>query len=162
MSTPSPEMRIGDQEREAAVTALGEHYAAGRLTKDEYDDRASAAYSARTSSALRPLFGDLPGPHPYAAATRESSGRPRPNGPGSWAGGTGWGPRPPSGATGPGTPRTGFRLPLLPLLFVLLGLAILLEAPWLVFIGLGALFFARAHRRGSSWAGCGSKAHGNR
>ena len=38
-SRPGPELRIGDAEREAAVTALGEHYAAGRLTKDEYDER---------------------------------------------------------------------------------------------------------------------------
>ena len=37
-----PELRIGDAEREAAVTALGEHYAAGRLTKEEYDERADA------------------------------------------------------------------------------------------------------------------------
>jgi hypothetical protein len=57
----NPEMRIGDAEREAAVTALGEHYAAGRLTKEEYDERAAKAYTARTSSDLRPLFFDLPG-----------------------------------------------------------------------------------------------------
>ena len=37
-----PELRIGDDDREAAVTALGEHYAAGRLTKEEYDERADA------------------------------------------------------------------------------------------------------------------------
>lgn len=146
MTPPSPEMRIGDQEREAAVTALGEHYAAGRLTKDEYDERASSAYSARTASALRPLFVDLPAPHPFAAAPREASSR----------------PRPPFGASAPAATRTGFRLPLLPMLFVLVGLAILLGAPWLVFIGLGALFFARAHRRGSGWAGCGTRTHGHR
>ena len=46
-----PELRIGDAEREAAVTALGEHYAAGRLTKEEYDERAERAWAARTASA---------------------------------------------------------------------------------------------------------------
>jgi hypothetical protein len=55
------ELRIGDAEREAAVQALGEHFAAGRLTKDEYDERADLAWSARTASALAPLFADLPG-----------------------------------------------------------------------------------------------------
>jgi hypothetical protein len=59
---PRPELRIGDAEREAAVTALGEHYAAGRLTKEEYDERAGIAWTAKTNSALWPLFADLPRP----------------------------------------------------------------------------------------------------
>ncbi len=59
---PQPEIRIGDAEREAAVTALGEHYAAGRLTKEEYDERAGIAWTAKTNSALWPLFADLPRP----------------------------------------------------------------------------------------------------
>jgi hypothetical protein len=57
-----PELRIGDSEREAAVAALGDHYAAGRLTKEEYDERAARAWEARTRSALWPLFSDLPRP----------------------------------------------------------------------------------------------------
>lgn len=57
---PTPEPRIGDAERDAAVRALGEHYAAGRLTKEEYDERADTALRARTNSDLRPLFVDLP------------------------------------------------------------------------------------------------------
>ena len=54
------QVRIGDAERESAVTALGEHYAAGRLTKEEYDERTDVAWSARTSGDLAPLFTDLP------------------------------------------------------------------------------------------------------
>ena len=54
------QLRIGDMEREAAVTALGEHYATGRLSKEEYDERATVAYEARTLAALQPLFADLP------------------------------------------------------------------------------------------------------
>lgn len=54
------ELRIGDRERDAAVTALGEHYVAGRLTKDEYDERSAVAWGARTNSDLAPLFVDLP------------------------------------------------------------------------------------------------------
>jgi hypothetical protein len=58
---PAPaQVRIGDAERESAVTALGEHYAAGRITKEEFDERSSTAWSARTSGDLVPLFGDLP------------------------------------------------------------------------------------------------------
>ena len=76
------ELRIGDQEREGAVTALGEHYAAGRLTKEEYDERAAVAYTAKTESSLRPLFTDLPGPHPFAVASSSAGARARPTGPG--------------------------------------------------------------------------------
>jgi hypothetical protein len=54
------QVRIGDAERESAVTALGEHYAAGRITKEEFDERSSVAWSARTSGDLVPLFTDLP------------------------------------------------------------------------------------------------------
>lgn len=53
-------VRVGDTERESAVTALGEHYAAGRLTKEEFDERAEVAWTARTSGDLTPLFADLP------------------------------------------------------------------------------------------------------
>lgn len=59
-----PELRIGDLERDAAVTALGEHYAAGRLTKEEYDERADVAWRARTRSDLAPVFADLPALRP--------------------------------------------------------------------------------------------------
>jgi hypothetical protein len=58
-----PEMRIGDQERDAAVAALSEHYATGRITKDEYDERSELAWKARTNSDLAPLFLDLPPLH---------------------------------------------------------------------------------------------------
>lgn len=63
-----PELRIGDLERDAAVTALGEHYAAGRLTKEEYDERADVAWRARTRSDLAPIFADLPALSPEPAA----------------------------------------------------------------------------------------------
>lgn len=54
------EIRIGDAEREQAVSALGEHYLAGRITQEEYDERAAAAWTAKTVSQLQPLFWDLP------------------------------------------------------------------------------------------------------
>ena len=60
----SAELRIGDAERDASVAALGEHFAAGRLTKEEYDERAGVAWTARTVGDLAALFDDLPAPHP--------------------------------------------------------------------------------------------------
>jgi Domain of unknown function (DUF1707)/TM2 domain len=61
MSTPGPRpIRIGNAEREAAVRALGDHYAQGRLDQEEYEERTTAAYAARTSDDLVPLFDDLP------------------------------------------------------------------------------------------------------
>jgi len=74
------QLRIGDMEREAAVTALGEHYATGRLSKEEYDERATVAYQARTLASLQPLFADLPlpdGPLQQAAPSVRSGPGPR-------------------------------------------------------------------------------------
>ena len=56
------QLRLSDAEREAAVARLGEHYAAGRLDKDEYDERSDAIWSARTRGVLRPVFADLEAP----------------------------------------------------------------------------------------------------
>lgn len=53
-------IRIGDVERESAVALLSEHYALGRLSKDEFDERTDAVWSARTRGDLSPLFTDLP------------------------------------------------------------------------------------------------------
>ena len=42
------------------MRALGEHFAEGRLDQQEYEERVSAAYAARTAEDLAPLFRDLP------------------------------------------------------------------------------------------------------
>lgn len=63
------ELRLSSADREAAVVALGEHYAEGRLDKDEYDERSDAAWAAKTPSDLQPLFTDLPGGSPVAVPT---------------------------------------------------------------------------------------------
>jgi hypothetical protein len=62
---PADLLRVGDAERQQAVSALGEHYAAGRLDQDEYDTRIQAAYAAKTRVDLQGLFGDLPEPVPF-------------------------------------------------------------------------------------------------
>jgi len=60
----SDELRIGTQEREDAARALGEHFADGRIPVDEYEERVGQVFEARTRADLRPLFADLPAPHP--------------------------------------------------------------------------------------------------
>ena len=58
------DLRIGDTERESAMTALGEHMSAGRLTIDEYGERSAQITTAKTRTELLGLFEDLPQPHP--------------------------------------------------------------------------------------------------
>ena len=53
-------LRISDADREAAVDLLSEQYAVGRLTRDEFDERSDAVWSARTQGDLAPVFADLP------------------------------------------------------------------------------------------------------
>jgi Domain of unknown function (DUF1707) len=57
-------LRIGDAERDAVAADLGEHYAAGRLTLDELNERLDAAFAARTLGQLTRVMADLPGPWP--------------------------------------------------------------------------------------------------
>ena len=129
MSTNGPEVRIGDAEREAAVAALGEHYAVGRLTKDEYDERAAVAWSARTVSAIRPLFVDLPDPHqsapPGVTLTR---------------------PVPPAGTafarTASVPARHGRRFPLLPVFLIVLAAVMVLGVDFPALLLVGGLWWA--------------------
>lgn len=55
------QVRIGDAERDSAAEALSEHYASGRITKPEYDERLEAIWAAKFDADLRPVFADLPG-----------------------------------------------------------------------------------------------------
>jgi hypothetical protein len=57
------EWRVGDAEREAVTEQLREHYAAGRLTIDEFRARLDAAYSATTAAGLSRVTTDLPARH---------------------------------------------------------------------------------------------------
>jgi Domain of unknown function (DUF1707) len=58
------EVRIGNDDREQAVAALRQHYSAGRLNAQEYEDRSVSVGQARTWQDLDPVFGDLPEPRP--------------------------------------------------------------------------------------------------
>lgn len=63
-SGDQPPLRIGTAERMAAMKALDEHLAAGRLGVEEYADRSAVAADATVATELAALFTDLPAPHP--------------------------------------------------------------------------------------------------
>lgn len=68
-------LRIGDDERNAAAAALGEHLTAGRIDLDEYGQRSARAFAAHTELDLGKLFLDLPAPHPMATVSATNSPR---------------------------------------------------------------------------------------
>ena len=114
-----PRARIGDAERDRATSALSQHYADGRLDHEEYDERLDAIWSAKTSADLAVVFHDLP---------RQPATPP---------------PAPPPAVRGQGR-----RLPWLPILFLLIGLSIILDAPvWLLIFP--TMWFASWFRRRS-------------
>lgn len=118
-------LRIGDSEREAAANALGEHYATGRLSKEEYDERAAVVWDARTLAALQPVFADLPLPHgPLQPTSPPRAAGPLPNGRGR-----------------------GFSFPWFPVLAGLVLLAVVTGHPWVLFVGIGVLLYAKSKRR---------------
>jgi hypothetical protein len=63
-------IRTSDADRERVTARLREHYAEGRLTRDELDERIAAALNARTFGDLRRVLADLPEPSPIAQAAR--------------------------------------------------------------------------------------------
>jgi Domain of unknown function (DUF1707) len=67
--TDERSIRASDQDRESASELLSEAYAVGRLNREELDERAAAAYSAKTWGELRDLTADLP-PLALLPATR--------------------------------------------------------------------------------------------
>jgi DNA-binding PadR family transcriptional regulator len=58
--TPGADRRIGDADREATAAALGEHFAQGRLTLEEFTARVDAALTATMQSDIAETTRDLP------------------------------------------------------------------------------------------------------
>lgn len=54
------DLRVSDAERDQAAGQLREHFASGRITEEELNERIQAAYGARTQQELSSLLGDLP------------------------------------------------------------------------------------------------------
>jgi hypothetical protein len=53
-------LRLSNSDRDAAVAALAQAQAEGRITADEFGERSAAAQRAVTRGDLAPLFADLP------------------------------------------------------------------------------------------------------
>ena len=114
-------IRASDSDREHAVEALRGQYAEGRLTLEEFDERTSAAYAAKTWTDLRELTSDLPVRLSLGPASGADAPGPGAGAPGAW------------GQRWPGARAWRF-VPLLPILFV-----------WIVAAGAGAWSHTRGH-----------------
>jgi hypothetical protein len=137
-------IRASDADRERVTARLRDHYAEGRLTTEELDERTSAALHAKTFGDLHRVMADLPDP---VLMPQGASGL-QPAGP-QWL-----------------SRRRGPRF--LPVLMVFLLVALLAPGPgWVLFAffkvillfwlvtGLAAFVFARRFRRRMSggWPG---------
>ncbi|WP_433727326.1 DUF1707 SHOCT-like domain-containing protein [Nocardia sp. CA-129566] len=69
-----PEIRIGTAEREQAMQRLSDHFAAGRLSVAEFDERSAVVAAALTRGDLDKVFVDLPEPAPIAAVAAKRDG----------------------------------------------------------------------------------------
>ena len=67
----NPAIRASDADRERVVEILRQNNVEGRLTSDEFEERMSAAYAAKTMGALAELTTDLP--VDLAAHTRQQA-----------------------------------------------------------------------------------------
>jgi hypothetical protein len=59
MADPS-ELRVSDADRDRAARDIREHFAAGRLTDAQVDERVEAVYAATTQAELQAVLRDLP------------------------------------------------------------------------------------------------------
>lgn len=57
---PADALRVGTAERERAVALLHDAVGAGYLDLQEFEERSTQAYAARTRGELRPVLEDLP------------------------------------------------------------------------------------------------------
>ena len=69
-SDPS-KVRVGNEERTAALDRLGDHFAKGYLDLSEFEERTAQAAVARTRADLAALFGDMPGGEETSISTPE-------------------------------------------------------------------------------------------
>lgn len=132
-------LRIGDAERDEAVSSLSEHFVAGRLTQDEFEERSDQATRARYADEVELLFADLPDLNAGTAVATSRRGF-RPGHPSLRAGGP-----PPF-------------LLIVPVLMVgLVVSAVVLTAPWLLWMLFWIALFSgparhrqwhQGHRRG--------------
>ena len=125
-------VRIGDADREAIAAQLREHYADGRLTLDELNERLDQTFAAKTRADLDVVMRDLP------HVARPLTGAPAAGfGSAAWQGQAWPGPTGRSGWDyGTGNGRTCGRAAFAPLL-VLMWVALVFGAVTLFGIGGG-------------------------
>ena len=146
-------IRLSDADRDRGTARLHDHFAEGRLTPEELDERVTATLNAKTFGDLRRVMADLPGPAPAPAQAQQVPPRAAP----PWIFGRHRGPR------------------ILPLILLALLAALLIPGGgwlfltlfkvilmlWLVACLAGIVVAARFHRRMRRgwWPGHG---HGQR
>jgi len=128
-------IRISDADRERVAERLREHFAAGRLTSDELDERVTTAFSAKTYGDLRTVMADLPEPETMGASGQP--GQPGAAGPAGPLGPMGWQS---PWFTG-GRPTVAYRRGprILPLVLIGLAFVLLVHGGWVIFAFLQAL-----------------------
>jgi hypothetical protein len=127
-------MRVGNAEREAIASELREHYASGRLTLEELNERLEATFAAKTRADLTAVMRDLPSATASGPAGA-GTGTPWPGHPGqAWGGNFGAGSRG-GGAGGAGSgPRGGLFTAFIP---AMIGIGML---TFLGILALGGVF----------------------
>ncbi|MGH3629502.1 MAG: DUF1707 SHOCT-like domain-containing protein [Sciscionella sp.] len=70
-------VRASDADRAQIARELQQHFAAGRLSLAEFDERTRAAYTARTHPQLDNLVEDLPGLEPPPSARTHTATKAR-------------------------------------------------------------------------------------
>jgi Domain of unknown function (DUF1707) len=151
-------VRVGDADRDAVAAQLREHYADGRLTFDELNERLDQTFAAKTRADLNTVTRDLPpSARPVAGVPSGGLSNTAWQGPArSW--GSGWDSG--TGSSRPGRPFAAFA-PLLGLVwvFLILGAVMLFgsggDRPLAIVLIIAALAFIRrlfgfgVRRRGS-------------
>ena len=100
-------IRVSDADRERVTARLRDHFAEGRLTQAEFDERVAAALGAKTFGDLRQIMADLPEPAP--PPRQAAAGR-------------------------PGAPPWRVRRPrILPLVLIVLLAALVIPGGWVMF-----------------------------
>ena len=145
-------VRVGDADREAVAAQLREHYADGRLTLDELNERLDQAFAAKTTADLNTVLRDLPYvSRPFTGVPAAGAGHPAwPAGHSAWPAGpsgSGWGH---GAGHGYGGRPSGLFAPLLGLVwvFVIVGAVMLFglgggDRPLAIVLIIAALAFLR-------------------
>lgn len=120
-----PDLRIGTAEREARAAELREHYAHGRLSMAEFNERLDAVFASATREQLDRVTADLPHVRvPGAAMATAASSTIPPGGPG------------PGGRTGPRGARGA-----LSMIGALAAILVIIMATWLIVDPPGSMHF---------------------